>query len=111
MKKLILIAGLAIVASQLHAQNANPSQIRTVGDYLNAEANWLDWRNMPSLDWRKSQSLGKVESFGWQKPQYIGKLSNTQHWTYGAPPSNGEPGHQLLSTLAHFFTGSLGQDI
>src|SRR5215467_5240783 len=97
-RKTLLIAGLALVASQLHAQTLKTSSylgIKTVGDYMNATtndpANWLDWHNMPSVDYRKQQNLGKLEETG------------TQRWTYGA--QDRELGHQLLSTIAHFFTG------
>lgn len=112
-RKTLLIAGLALVASQLHAQTLKTSSylgIKTVGDYMNATtndpANWLDWHNMPSVDYRKQQNLGKLP-----QTQYLGKLeeTGTQRWTYGA--QDRELGHQLLSTIAHFFTGGLAQGI
>ena len=112
-RKTLLIAGLALVASQLHAQTLKTSSyldIKTVGDYMNATindpANWLDWHNMSSVDYRKQQNLGKLP-----QTQYLGKLeeTGTPRWTYSAKVR--ELGHQLLSTIAHFFTGSLGQGI
>jgi hypothetical protein len=48
------------------------------------------------MDWRKPQYLGKLQSFDWQKPQYLGK-------------ADGEVGHRVLGTIAHFFTGRLEQ--
>jgi hypothetical protein len=105
-RKTLLIAGLALAASHLQAQTTNSAHIKTVGDYMTAESNWLDWRHMPPVDYRKQQNLGKLP-----QTQYLGKLeeTGTPRWTYGA--KDRELGHQLLSTIAHFFTGSLGQGI
>jgi hypothetical protein len=108
-RKTLLIAGLALAASHLQAQTTNSAHIKTVGDYMTAESNWLDWRHMTSLDWREAQSLGKLDSFNWQQPQYLGKLSDTPPRTYAAKDK--ELGHRVLSTFAHFFTGILGKGI
>jgi hypothetical protein len=102
-RKTLLIAGLALAASHLQAQSTNSAYIRTVGDYMASESNWLDWRHMPSHDWRKSQSLGRLDSFDWQHPQYLGKLSDTPHWTYAAEDK--QLGHRVLSTFVHQHLG------
>jgi hypothetical protein len=51
-RKTLLIAGLALAASHLQAQSTNSAYIRTVGDYMASESNWLDW-------------LGQYDFHGW----------------------------------------------